>query len=364
MSVRFGIVGVGGIAEIHARAIEDCAGAQLVACHTRNVRAGARFAADHGCVYTESLDDLLARGDCDAIAITSPSGTHAQIGIAAARHGKHVLCEKPLDITVERIDALIAACNEQQVCLGAIFQGRFAPGALALKTAIERGRFGRLTQCSAQVLWWRDPEYYARSQWRGTWELDGGGALMNQGIHAVDLLLWLAGGVREVSARAQTRIHDIEVEDNLTAWLEFDSGALGTIQASTASYPGSARRIDIRGEHGSVTLVDDAPVLWQFDHSAPEDARFASLGDDSQYGTGTRHGTEMLRGAEMLHGGGAAVPLPASAEGHRAQYEDFVAAIEQHRPPTVAAAAGRAAVELVRAVYESSRSGAVVRLHD
>jgi UDP-N-acetyl-2-amino-2-deoxyglucuronate dehydrogenase len=342
--VRFGIIGTGGIAQVHADAIASCDGAELVACHSRSAARGRRFAASNHCDYAETLQALFLRSDCDAVAITSPSGTHAEIGILAARHGKHVLCEKPLDVSLERIDELIDSCRRHGVRLGAIFQSRFGPGVLALRDAIQQGRFGQLTQCSAHVLWWRDPQYYSGSDWRGTRQLDGGGALMNQGIHAVDQLLWLVGGVREVSARMQTRLHDIEVEDSVIAWLEYDNGALGTIQASTACYPGEGKRIEIRGERGSVILVDDVPALWAFDRSEPADAEIALLGTASAFG------------------GGASVPLPASSEGHCAQYRDFVAAIRDDREPAIKASEGRAAVQLIQAIYESSRLERIIRL--
>jgi predicted dehydrogenase len=344
MSVRFGIIGVGNIAGFHAKAIGLVDGAELVACYARSRENGEKFAAEHGCEYASSLEELLARDDIDAVAITTPSGTHADIGVLAAQAGKHVLCEKPIDVSVEKIDELIAACDENGVLLGAIFQSRFGEGAQALKKAIEAGRFGKLTQCSAYIPWFRSREYYASAGWRGTWALDGGGALMNQGIHAIDLLLWLAGEVSEVSARVQTRLHDIEVEDNAVAWLQFKNGGLGVIQGSTACYPGESKRVEIKGEKGSVTLVDDVPAFWEFEEAVPEDDAVKKLRENASIG------------------GGASDPKAISVEGHRVQYADFAAAIQEKRRPAISGKEGRRAVELIRAIYDSSAQNKIVSL--
>jgi len=342
--IRFAIIGVGNIAEFHAKAISEVPGTKLVAVHSRTAETGNAFAKEHDCDYESTLEALLARDDVDAVAITTPSGTHTDLGIAAAKAGKHVLCEKPLDVTVEKIDRLVAACDEAKVLLGAIFQSRFGAGAQATKKAIEAGRFGKLTQCSAYVPWFRSKEYYASAGWRGTWKLDGGGALMNQGIHAVDLLLWLAGDVNEVGARIQTRLHDIEVEDNAVAWLQFKNGGLGVIQGSTACYPGETKRVEIKGEKGSVTLEDDRPVLWDFEEADP--------GDDD---------VRKLAVAGKI-GGGASDPKAISVEGHKRQYEDFAAAIRENRQPAIPGREGRKAVELITSIYQSSKSGQIVKL--
>ncbi|MDF2439347.1 MAG: UDP-N-acetyl-2-amino-2-deoxyglucuronate dehydrogenase [Abditibacteriota bacterium] len=341
--IRFGLIGTGSIADFHARAIELVNGAQLVAVHSRNAAAGSAFASAQNCEYEATLEVILSRDDIDAIAIATPSGTHAAIGIAAAQAGKHVLCEKPLDINVERIDALVTACEQHKVLLGAIFPSRLGAGPRAAKLAIEQNRFGRLTQCAAFIPWFRTPEYYQEVSWRGTWELDGGGALMNQGIHALDLLLWLAGDVLEVSARCQTRARDIEVEDNAAAWLRFENGALGLVQASTVCYPGERKRVELKGERGSVTLIDDMPALWQFDEERPEDEGVRTLAHSTQIG------------------GGFSDPRAIGVQGHCAQYQDFVEAISAQRQPIIPGSEGRRAVALIRAIYQSSRQNCVVQ---
>ena len=344
-NVRFAMIGTGSIADFHAGAIELAEGAELVAVHNRTPETGQRFAAENGCEYERDLQKLLLREDIDAVAITTPSGTHADLGIAAAKAGKHILCEKPLDVSVERIDALVQASRDHNVLLGAIFQSRFGSGVQALRRAVQAGRFGRLTQCSAYIPWYRSQEYYGGAGWRGTWALDGGGALMNQGIHSIDLLLWLAGDVTEVSARCQTRIHEgIEVEDNAVAWLQFANGSVGVIQGSTCCYPGESRRIELKGERGSATLVDDKPVFWQFEEEKPEDAEVRKLAETSSMG------------------GGASDPRAISVEGHLYQYEDFVRAIRTGTPPAIEGSEGRKSVALIKAIYESSESGKTVKL--
>jgi len=343
--VGFALIGAGNIAAFHARAIALVPQAHLVAVHSRRETEGAEFAATYGAQFVGNLDDLLARDDVQAVCITTPSGTHTQLGTLAARRGKHVLCEKPLDISPFGVDELVRACEENGVKLGAIFQSRFGRGALALKEAVEQGRFGHMAWASATVPWYRSAAYYESAGWRGTWALDGGGALMNQSIHAVDLLLHLAGEVEEVSARCTRALHqNLEVEDTAMAWLRFQSGALGVIQGSTACFPGEAKRVELKGSKGSATLTDDRPTLWQFAESAPQDEEIRSWANES------------------LIGGGASDPKAISVEGHRAQIEDFALAILENREPAIAGREGRRAVELICAIYESDRSGQIVRL--
>ena len=343
-SLRFAIIGAGNIADFHARAIQLVEGAQLVAVHSRRAEPGQKFAEKHNIEFIENYAALLKRDDLDAVCITTPSGTHADLGSAAARAGKHVLSEKPLDITPQRIDELVAACAQNDVRLGGIFQARFGAGARALQAAVDAGRFGRLAWASAYVPWFRDADYYASASWRGTWNLDGGGALMNQSIHAIDLLLWLAGDWHEVSARCSNALHaGIEVEDTAMAWIKFVNGATGVVQGSTACYPGEPKRVELKGSSGSATLVDDRPTLWDFKEPQPGDDEVRAWANQAQIG------------------GGASDPNAISIEGHRAQIEDFAAAIRDGREPAIAGRDGRRAVELICAIYRSSRENAIVR---
>jgi len=344
--VRFAIIGTGNIAAFHARAIGLVPQAELVAVHSRRETQGREFAATYGAEFVGDVEALLARDDIHAVCITTPSGTHAQLGMLAARAGKHVLCEKPLDTTPAKSDEFVRMCDECGVKLGALFQSRFGRGARALKEAAIQGRFGKMAWASAYVPWYRSEAYYQSAGWRGTWELDGGGALMNQSIHAVDLLLHLAGEVEALSACCTRALHqNIEVEDTAMAWLRFRSGALGVIQGSTACFPGESRRIELKGSSGSATLTDDRPTLWQFADENPQDNEIRSWAQESSIG------------------GGASDPQAISLEGHRAQIEDFALAILENREPSVSGREARRSVELICAIYESDRTDQIVRLN-
>lgn len=341
--VRFALVGTGNIAGFHAQAIQQVPAAKLVAAFSRN--NPAPFAEKYGCASAASLEELLARPDVDAVCITTPSGAHGDAAIAAMRAGKHVLCEKPLEINPQRIDEMLQVSRETGRILAAVFQSRFGQGAQTLKRAVEARRFGRLSLCSAYIKWWRTQEYYDSGAWRGTWELDGGGALMNQGIHAIDLLQWLVGLPASVQAFTSTVAHErIAVEDTAVAALHFPHGALGVIEGATSAFPGWTKRIEISGDRGSAILEDDTLKFWQFDREEPEDAAI-------------RGGTHV---AEI--GGGVANPLAISTEGHRRQIEDLCAAIQEQRSPAIAGRDARNAVALICAIYESARTGLPVKL--
>ena len=245
MTVRVGILGGGNISDTHARAARETPGVELAAFWARDPEKARRMAGRYGGTAFQNLEDMLAHRPLDIVVIGTPSGLHAEHARAAARRGLHVLVEKPLDITTERIDALIAECDRARVTLGVIFQDRAAPHLQWLKHLIARGALGRPILVSAHVKWYRPPEYYAGSRWRGTWALDGGGALMNQGIHSVDLLLWLLGDVERVYATARTALHAIETEDTAVACLEFAGGAVGTLDVTTAAFPGFPRRVEL-----------------------------------------------------------------------------------------------------------------------
>jgi len=337
-SIGFGLVGTGSIADFHAWAIAQVDGASLRAVCSRDAAKAEAFAAKHGTKAAPSLAALLARPDVAVICVTTPSGAHEEIAVAALKAGKHVLCEKPLEISTERIDRMIAAARQSGRWLGAVLPARFGDGARALKSAVEQGRFGRLTLCSAQVKWWRSEEYYRSGKWRGTWTLDGGGALMNQGIHAVDLLQWLAGMPVEVSAFSATLGHQIEVEDTLTASLRFEHGALGTIECATSCAPGAPRRIELCGTRGTATLEDDRLVRWAFDQTRPED-------------------DALLAGQQQIPANsGAADPRAIGVEGHRRVISDMREAVAGHRAPLVAGEEGRKAVALIESIYAAARS--------
>jgi UDP-N-acetyl-2-amino-2-deoxyglucuronate dehydrogenase len=342
----FGIIGLGLIADFHARAIADAAGAKLVAVCGRDAQKARAFAAKYGAEVfsTHELTTFLARPDLDAVCIATPSGAHLEPTLAAARAGKHIVIEKPIEITLERMDQLLAGVAATGVKLMPIFQARFGEGARAVKAAVAAGRLGRLTLASAYVKWQRTPAYYADS-WHGTFALDGGGALINQAIHAIDLLQWYAGLPAEVFSWNTRRVHTgIEVEDTAVATLRYPDGALGTIEATTAAYPGWARRIELCGEKGSIVLEDDRIIRWDFRSAQPGDESIlAAKADDA-----------------MRSGAGS--PGAMSHQGHLRQIENLVAAIRHGDSLRVDGPEARKAVALILALYRSAQSGQAVRL--
>src|SRR6186713_2446400 len=272
MTYGFGIVGCGMISSFHARAIADVRGAKLVACVSRRLQAAEQFAANHNCRAYADLNAMLADPKVSIVTIATPSGAHMEPAVAAARAGKHVIVEKPLEITLKKCDRMIEACEKACVKLGAIFPSRFHDSSVKIKKAIEGGRFGKLTLGDAYVKWFRTQEYYDSGAWRGTWALDGGGALMNQAIHSVDLLTWLMGPVVEIQANSATLAHvRIEVEDTVVATLRFANGALGVLEATTAAYPGYLKRVEVHGSEGSALLEEEDLKAWDFAKPRKED---------------------------------------------------------------------------------------------
>ena len=344
--IGFGIVGLGMIADFHAQAIAGVPGAKLIGACGRSLEKTQDFAAKHHAPFaTTDLNELLARPDIHAICITTPSGAHLEPALAAARAGKHIVIEKPIEITLPRIDELLHATRAAGVKVMPIFQARFGDGARTVKTALTAGRFGRLTLASAYVKWQRTAEYY-RDSWHGTRALDGGGALINQAIHAIDLLQWFAGLPSEVFSWNTRRVHTgIEVEDTAVATLRFPGGALGTIEATTAAYPGWARRIELCGENGSACLEDDRIVRWDFRESRPEDAAILSARAD-----------ETMRS-------GAGAPNAISHHGHQRQIQNLVDAINAGAPLEVDGPEARKAVALILALYESAQKGAPIKIN-
>lgn len=297
------------------------------------------FAATHGGRPYSQLDRFLGDATVTLVDICTPSGAHLEPAVAAAAAGKHLVVEKPLEITTERCDRIIAACGEAGVLCSGIFQSRFSRGAAAMKKLVDGGAFGTVVVAGASTRYFRTDEYYAASDWHGTWEVDGGGALMNQSIHAVDLLNWLVGPVTSVSAHTATVAHQgIEVEDVATASLQFANGALGTIVGSTGAFPGFDKQIEIAGTRGSATMVQNRIVEWHF--------------QDERWNDVAAEGAEEDTGSS-----GAADPRAVAPVLHRRQLEDVAAAIENERPPSVTASGARDAVAIVRAVYDSARTG-------
>jgi UDP-N-acetyl-2-amino-2-deoxyglucuronate dehydrogenase len=344
----FGIIGCGMIAEFHTRAINEIEGARVVAAFSRSEKNGAKIAGMAGgdCKVYDDLDAMLAHPGLDVVCVCTPSGAHGDPAVRAARAGKHVVVEKPLEITLPRCDDIIAACDAAGVRLCTIFPSRFTPANITLKQAIDGGRFGRLTLGDTYVKWWRTQEYYDSGGWRGTWDLDGGGALMNQAIHNVDLLQWLMGDVESIQGATATLAHErIEVEDTAVAALRFKNGALGVIEAATSAYPGLLKRTEVHGDRGSARVEQDDITLWEFQLKAPSDADVHAA---------------MARAAGFK--AGASDPRGITHVGHRDQLADFLQAIDEGRPPAVDGREGRKSVEIIRAIYRSAETGAAVRL--
>lgn len=338
--IRFAIVGCGVIAPIHAHCISDLPDAELVAvCDVLPEKAEA-LARNYPAAVYQDAGEVFRRDDIDAVCVLTPSGLHADIGIEAARMGKHVIVEKPMDITLEKADGLIRACRQAGVKLCSISQHRFDPAVVALKQAVDAGKLGQLNFGGSHTKWYRSQEYYDSGDWRGTWALDGGGALINQSIHYVDLLQYIMGPVDEIHAYCATRSHQrIEVEDIAVASIRFRSGAVGLLEGSTAAYPGFVARLDIYGSEGSVIIENDQVSAWHLCCNEPCPAPVEEVG---------------------FIGGSSSKDIWFHS--HRRQIADMVDAIQQDREPFVNGEEGRKPLEIVLAVYESARTGLPVRL--
>jgi len=342
-----GIIGCGVIAPFHARAAEELPNLRLVAVADTVAEAAARRGAEFGVDHHADVDALLERADVDVVSVCVPSGLHAEVGVRAAAAGKHVIVEKPIDVTLEAADRLIAACGRHGVGLTVISQHRFAAGVVRLRELIDAGRLGRLVLGDALIKWYRTQGYYDSGAWRGTWSLDGGGCLMNQGVHYTDLLQWMMGPVDRVFARCTTAAHEgIEVEDVALALIHFTSGAVGVLEASTAVYPGLPERLEVTGTGGTV-IVESGRV------------RACELKDEK--GETPAYGAT-LRSEAVAEAGAAADPAAISHAGHRAQIADFLESIEAGRPPLVTGEEARKPLELILAVYLSAREGREVPL--
>ncbi|EHB62264.1 MULTISPECIES: Gfo/Idh/MocA family protein [Paenibacillus] len=321
--IRFGIIGCGIIADIHAQCIESTDEAELAAVFDTKPESAAAFVEKYGGDVCGSLEELLARPDVEAVCICTPSGLHADQTVLAAKAGKHVLVEKPMAIRLEDAERMIEACHEAGVRLATVFPRRMSPQANYARQLIQEGRLGKLSLCSAYVMLYRDQAYYDSAGWRGTWAMDGGGAMMNQGIHTVDLLQWLAGPVTSLSAKAKAVLRSIEVEDTVTAALEFASGALGILEITTTARNAKGQRLAIRGERGELVIEEDDIVSLQIDGedvTLPEFEAFRIIPD-----------------------------------GHRMQIEDLARAIREGRQPIVPGTEGIHSLEIILGTYEASR---------
>ena len=340
--MKFGIIGSGMIGGFHAKAINAMTGGELGGVADRVIERANAFELQYGAKAYDSVEAMLADPTIEIVTIGTPSGAHLDPAMAAIQAGKHVIIEKPLEITTERIDQMVHAAAEKGVTLAAVLNRRFHPGIRAFKKAVEGGRFGKLTSASAYVKWYRDQAYYDSAGWRGTWALDGGGALMNQSIHTIDTLLYLGGPVVSVQARTACLAHErIEVEDTAVALLEFKNGAYGVIEGSTCTWAkgGHPARVQIAGMEGSVFLADEAFEVWEFKDETEADERIRS---------------ELIKGVEI--GLGANDPSAIDFYQHQLNFEEIVQAITEGREPSTHAGEARKSVALIQAIYRSAQN--------
>jgi UDP-N-acetyl-2-amino-2-deoxyglucuronate dehydrogenase len=347
-TLGFAIVGCGMIARFHARALAEVPGTRLAALVSRSADSAKKMKDElklDADLYT-SIADALDQPDVHVVIITTPSGAHLDPAVQAAQAGRHVVVEKPLEITAARCDAIIEACDKAGVQLCTIFPSRFGDANVELKKAVDSGRFGRLTLGETTCKWWRSQAYYDEGGWKGTQALDGGGALMNQAIHNVDLLQWMMGPVEQVSGFTATLAHErIEVEDTAVACLRFASGALGVIQATTSVHPGLPKTIGVHGDRGTVVIEQDDVLRWDFVGETKEDEAI-------------RRRFAQKTGAS----GGSSNPAAISHQGHARQLLDFTEAIRAGRKPLVDGREGRKAVAIIEAIYKSAATGRAVTL--
>ncbi len=327
-----GIIGTGAIAEKHAEAIQAVKGAELLAvCSSSESRANRAEEILKVKAYWD-INDFLKHPGLDIVCICTASGRHLEPGILAAKSGKHLLVEKPIEVTLEKADQLINVCQDQGVQLGVIFQNRFSYDFEKLKAAATAGRFGKILMGNAYVNWYRNEEYYSRSEWKGTLDIDGGGALINQGIHTLDLLLDLMGEVDSVYGKVQTVLHPIEGEDLGAALVTFKNGAIGNVTSSTAFFPGLPERIELFGTAGSAILEAGKIVHWSI---KGEEAFQSDAGTKSP--------------------SGAADPMAIGSELHQRQWQDFIQSIRGDYRPRVDGKTARKSLELIRGIYKSSK---------
>jgi len=337
--IRFAVLGCGRISSAHLDAIKNAPDAELAAVCDKNEEKAKAAAYDNGLEkwYTD-LEDMLLKEDIDVVNICTPSGIHCENVLTAAKAGKHILCEKPLDVSGRKLDLMINACEKAGVILGGIFQRRTSDIALLARKAIQEGKLGRIVMGSAYLKYYRDQEYYDSDSWRGTWELDGGGALMNQGIHGVDMLQWLVGDIESVYARCATLARNIEVEDTAVAAVTFKNGAIGVIEGATSVYPGQDTVFTVHGDKGTISIGDKGFYEWRFmdsDEKPPE----------------AHEGF-----------GGVNCGWNSNNYGHIKQIQDMAEAVLFKRQPMVPGIEARKAVELVLAIYESSKTDKRVKL--
>jgi UDP-N-acetyl-2-amino-2-deoxyglucuronate dehydrogenase len=341
---NFGIIGSGMIADFHAKAIQSLPNARLIGICGLNPKKTLTLADRYSCHPFQNTGDMLKNTGIDIVTIATPSGAHLEPAVEAARHGKHVICEKPMEISLDRIDEMIKAHEKAGTCLGGIFNYRYNDAVKVLKDTLDSGRFGTISFAAVHVPWWRTDDYY-KSSWRGTWNLDGGGALMNQSIHMIDMLQFMMGPVRSLQAYMATIAHDIEVEDTAVSVLQFENNALGLIYGSTASFPGQYRRIEITGNKGTVVLVENSFKVWQFADETEADREIR------------------VKFGDIEGGGGTSDPAAIPFHPHAKNIAAFIQSVEQGKTFEISGREARKSVEIILAIYRSAREKKMIHLN-
>ena len=338
--VGFGVVGCGVVADYHIGGIGGAEGARLVAVSDLVEERARETGEKHGVAWYTDYQEMLASPEVDVVCICTPSGIRIPIATDAAAAGKHVIIEKPIDVNLENADRIIGAARDAGVHLMCIFQLRYGEAVQRARQAIQEGKLGKVALGDAYIKWYRSQEYYDSAAWRGTWKMEGGGALMTQGIHTVDLLQWIMGPVKRVSARMGALVHDVEVEDTVVATLEYESGALGVIEATTASHPGMPAKLEFCGSRGTIVIEADHIAAWDVE------------GEEGPVDSGG--GTDVAKAASDSKTFGT--------EGHKAQIAEMVQLVNGGGRPQIDGPEGRKALELILAIYQSAQTGQAVEL--
>ncbi|HWG85071.1 MAG TPA: Gfo/Idh/MocA family oxidoreductase [Deinococcales bacterium] len=354
--LRLAILGPGKVAHTHARAVLACPQAKLEAVIGRNPQRTRDFAAAHGARPLGSLDEALEDDAVDAVIICTPHPLHADAAVKAAQAGRHVLVEKPLATTSADCDRISEAAARSGATVAVVSQRRLYEPAQRVRAAIETGKIGRPVLAVATLLGWRGPDYYSMDAWRGTWAGEGGGVLINQAVHQIDMLLWFMGPAVEVHGYVANQSHPtIEVEDTAVANIRFACGALGSIVASNSQNPGLWGRVHVHGSNG-------ASVGVQTDGGSSFVAGVTSVLEPPVNDLWTVPGEEGLLASWQEEDRARAAHLDVAEHYHHLLLADFVDAVLSGSAPLVSAAEGRRATELIEAIYHSSRSGRSVRL--
>ena len=344
---RWGIIGCGVIAPWHADSVVASEHTNLVAVCDIDEAKGEAFADKYDARFFADYQAMLVSGEIDVVSICTPSGLHSEMTVAAAEAGVHVLCEKPMAITVPQMDAMMEAVKKAGTKLEVIFQRRTYQTTRTVREAVQSGLLGQMTLGDAYLKYYRSPAYYQSASWRATWALDGGGALMNQGVHGIDVLAWIMGDVESVYAKAEAKVRDIEVEDTCVALITFKNGAFGVIEGTTSCNPGEKTAFHFHGEKGTIIFDDAGIQTW----AVSEDKSVVAQNDPDKC---------FSRQASSA----TSDPTSIGRAGHQAQVDDLCLAIAKDREPMIVAASARKSVELILAIYASAQSGREVRLDE